>query len=344
MLVYERDLETCTLALVQSFESAANNQRILPDAPQIQLSAPTRISLSPDNNNAYAFEQTNWRIGMFRRGNEKNPLNYVGLIREHGRRFSELVNTRHLIISPDDANIYVTNARPEQSVAVLARNPKSDDLTFVESWHDDSAIPARKNQVDDMESPGGMAIDANGKYLYVASLRNDAITTFARQAHSGKLTPLDTTKTWTAECSLAHPQTLALEPEGRYLYCCNGGDGAMAVFQRDATTGMLSFLQVLHDDHDGIDGLANVCSIKTDGSGNRIFCAAGGDSAISIFDRDPSTGKLKQIGLIKGDVNGIDGLSGVADTLISPDGKYLDATASDATVAVFAISALKPED
>ena len=48
--------------------------------------------------------------------------------------------------------------------------------------------------------------------------------------------------------------------------------------------------------------------------------------------------------MIKGDVNGIDGLSGVADTLISPDGKYLDATASDATVAVFAISALKPED
>ncbi|MFN6490671.1 beta-propeller fold lactonase family protein [Nostoc sp. DedQUE03] len=130
--------------------------------------------------------------------------------------------------------------------------------------------------------------------------------------------------------------SITVSPDGKFLYAAGYNDSAVAVFERDTTTGQLSFVEVQKDDTNGVDGLGSAYSITVSPDGKYLYAAGYDDSAIAVFERDTTTGQLSFVEVQKDNTNGVDGLASAASVTVSPDGKYLYAAGyNDSEVAVF---------
>jgi len=132
-------------------------------------------------------------------------------------------------------------------------------------------------------------------------------------------------------------EEIVISPDGRHAYAVMILDNTVALFNRDTLTGRLSFVRVYEDGVDGFDGLraAHWATISPDG--RHLYVSGRGDDGIGVLGRDASTGALSFLQIVKDGVNGVDGLSFVGVSSISPDGKHLYATGrDDNAVAAFA--------
>jgi 6-phosphogluconolactonase (cycloisomerase 2 family) len=144
----------------------------------------------------------------------------------------------------------------------------------------------------------------DGRNLYVGSLGNGGIVSFARDAASGRLAPVQ----GGAACigfqpgceRSAHPMpdALAITHDGRFLYAGGAGseDGLLA-FTRDTGTGALAPAGCLHGYRDacaypggaGSDGI-RALEVSPD---DRFIVSATG-TGVGVVNRDPATGALSQ--------------------------------------------------
>ena len=120
------------------------------------------------------------------------------------------------------------------------------------------------------------------------------------------------------EANLDGMEDLAFAPDDQQVY---GIDGLrLACFQRNSVTGQLSVSQILEDDVGGVDGLGGARSVAVSEDGTSVYVAAGTDEAVSVFDRDPSSGDL---GFVEANFNytgGITGMKGPVALAVTPDG------------------------
>jgi len=91
---------------------------------------------------------------------------------------------------------------------------------------------------------------------------------------------------------LASAISVAVSPDGEHVYVAGRFDGAVAVFQRNAADGTLTFLEVEIDGTGGVDGLTDVTSVAVSPDGEHLYAASNGDQAVAIFDRGAATGLL----------------------------------------------------
>ena len=93
-----------------------------------------------------------------------------------------------------------------------------------------------------------------------------------------------------------------MSPDGRNVYVASLYDHAVAIFSRNASdNGKLSFIQVLKDGQNGVDGLDGARSVTVSPDGRNVYVASFGDDAVAIFSRNASdNGKLSFIQVVKG--------------------------------------------
>ena len=105
-------------------------------------------------------------------------------------------------------------------------------------------------------------------------------------------------------------EALAISPDGAHVYAGSFSDKAAAVFERDAATGELTFVQALFDGEGGVDGLSETSSVTISPDGGHVYAAGRGDSAVAVFSRDDTTGELTFVEIQKDGVGGVDGIDG----------------------------------
>ena len=121
------------------------------------------------------------------------------------------------------------------------------------------------------------------------------------------------------------------------------------MFERDAVTGALDFLDVLVDGVDGVDGLNGASGVALSPDGRHLYVASRGENGVGVFTRDAETGILAFVEALKSPAIGIDLLDGATDVVVSPDGRHVYvASFLDDAVAIFsrdtATGALTLED
>ena len=79
---------------------------------------------------------------------------------------------------------------------------------------------------------------------------------------------------------------IEVHPSGKFVYGSNRGHDSIVVYQRDAATGVLTFLQ-----HAPCGGKVPR-HFKIDPSGKWLLCAHQNSNTISVLPLDPETGKL----------------------------------------------------
>ena len=223
---------------------------------------------------------------------------------------SGLTGISSLAVSPRGEHLYAA-AQTSNSVVVFSRNATSGRLTFVEAL----------SGISGMTSPRAVAVSADGKHAYAGSAVDAAIVVFSRNESTGRLTFVEVQKSGIAGVlGLGGLGSLALSADGLNLVAASSGDDAVTVFSRDSSTGRLSFVEAHFDGVAGVNGLDGASSIAVSNDGTSVYAGSSGDSAIAVFRRSISTGRLSFLGTAPT-------LLGISSVAVTVDGKHVIAGA-----------------
>jgi len=204
-------------------------------------------------------------------------------------------------------------------------------LAFVEAQKDGVG------GVDGLRGVWSVTVSPDGKHVYAAGYRDDAVAVFSRDETTGKLAFVEAQKEGVGGLDgIGGACSVAVSPDGRHVYVASHWDYAVAVFSQDRTTGKLTFVEAQRDGVGGVDGLFVIQWVTVSPDGKHVYAAGYRDYAVAVFSRDETTGKLTFVEVQKDDVGGVDGLYGASFVTVSPDGEHVYAAGYlDSAVVVF---------
>ena len=111
--------------------------------------------------------------------------------------------------------------------------------------------------------------------------------------------------------------------DGNHACVAAYNDEAVSWYERNASTGALSYLGMLKDGVNGVDGLDGANIVTLSPGGNYAYASPLMlTMRVSWYERNASTGALTYGGMLKDGVNGVDGLDGALSVSLSSDGKH----------------------
>lgn len=221
-----------------------------------------------------------------------------------------------VVVTPDGENVYVAGAI-DAAIQLFERDPASGVLDPIGS------VANGVGQIAGLLGVRALAVSPDGENVYAASVLDDSVVTFGRNAF-GLLGFLDQEEDGVgASTQLDGATALAVSPDGKSVYVASIGDDSVSIFGRSPTNGSLSPGGFYVDGVGGVNGLASASSIAISPDGKHVYVGGYGDDGIAAFTRDPNLGSLDFLSFTGN--NNLDGISGVA---VSPDGAFVYATAS----------------
>jgi 6-phosphogluconolactonase (cycloisomerase 2 family) len=131
--------------------------------------------------------------------------------------------------------------------------------------------------------------------------------------------------------------SVAISPEGSHVYVASRHDDALAVFDRDGTSGALTYRGTVQDIDAGVDGLWGARALVVSPNGDYVYVVSQYDNALACFSRNPTSGTLTFVQVVKDTDPGVDGLDVADGVAISPSGGHIYVAGyDDDAVAVFA--------
>ncbi|MET8151525.1 lactonase family protein [Actinoplanes sp. NPDC049668] len=272
-----------------------------------------------------------------------------------------LNGVQDVAISPDGRHVYAAGAT-SSTITALSRDPGTGVLSALAApnrclYHSAATAVSGCTSGRVLDGAGGVAVSPDGAFVYVASSVSDSVTVFARDSGTGALTQLAGTAGCVTNSAVGGCATgkglngaayLHLSPDGSSLYVASTTSNAVAVFQRDAGTGVLTQPAapnacVYNNGSTAITGctavrgLSGVKNVAIAPDGRTAYAMAVSGDNLAAFTRNTGTGVLTQVAapnaclyrvtVVTGctAANGLDGPSAMA---FSPDGLFAFVAAS----------------
>ncbi len=326
------------VAAVASAETARANSEYLGRAKDRKsgvrgLRGAYDIAISPDGHFVYAAGRNDHSIAIFRRNTTSGSLSYQGRARNGAGGVSGLKYLNQLAVSPDGRQLYAAGFG-NNAVAVFDVNGLTGGLSFaskISQGDVSGGLPVNK-----LKRPRALTVSPDGRNLYAGVYGSHALTVFRRMA-DGSLELCESHRDGRGGVDgLRRALGVAVAPDGRTVYVAGYGDHAVAVFSRSLADGALTFVQRKNDGSGGIDGLAGAAAVAVSPDGRHVYVAGKHDHAVAVFRRDAASGKLSFVTRYKDGVAGVEGLAGIWDVKVSPDGRHVwTAGGNDDAVALF---------
>lgn len=331
MYSFARDTNTGALSLFQTFTDTDN-----------ALEGAIRVLVSPDGNYVYVSASggpnSSGSVVSYSRSSNgsltkidevTNTEGYGCIIQCAGT--IQMNEAYGMALSPDGTFLYVS-ANNSNSITVLRRSADGGLDTYGPSIIVRGANHVQTVTHAGLVGPYDIVISPDGKYLYAASYsaNPDTIMVFARNAQNGQLTYASTISQNEVP-SLNGVFRLAISPDGNTLYSASFDSNNISAFQRNSSTGTLSFLgsasnNAQQADGQTISGLNEASSVKVSPDGRYVFASGFGSAALVIFERNQSSGALDFVQAISRQANGLPALAGARDITIAPDMRSVHVT------------------
>ncbi|MDX1571566.1 MAG: beta-propeller fold lactonase family protein, partial [Xanthomonadales bacterium] len=213
----------------------------------------------------------------------------------------------------DDRHFYAT-AQTSNALSVFAIDPDTDAITQVQVIQDGVM------SVTGLAAPTDVLVSPDDKHVYVAAPDSNSILAFVRNPSEGsssfgQLTFVDQYEDQSVGIDgLEGVRSLAISPDGSFLYALGSREASLAVFSRDATTGELMFVERKADGTGGVTGLSGARSLSMKPDGSRLYVAATASDAVVWFDvaMDGTLAFADSISSMSGTNDGLAGAAAVA--------------------------------
>lgn len=290
------------------------------------LAGALALAVTPDGAHVYVAGADDDAIAIFARDAGTGGLSFVGVARDGSDGVADLRVPDALAVSPDGAHVYVTS-REANALVVFARTPATGALAFVQSVRDGVG------GVDGIDRASGVAVSADGSHVYATGEHDDAVATFARNAASGTLAFVGVRRDGVGGVAgIGRPSAVTVSADGASVYVAGGAADGVGVFARDASTGILTFLEAKRygEETHGVD---RPNSLVVTSDGRSLYVAGHDDDGVAAFARDPADGRLTFVEIEK-DHGFLGGLAGAFAVAATPDGRYVFAAGeNDHTVS-----------
>lgn len=311
VVIFEREKATGALSYVGREKDGGHGGTV--DG----LDGARAVAIDPDGENVYVAGHEKDAVAVFARDGTTGELTYVEMVQDGVGGVDGLDGAQSLTVSADGHHVYVASAS-DDAVAIFSRDGVSGTLSYVGMVQDGFG------DVDGLNGAYAVVVSADGRHVYVASYYDDAVAVFNRNGPTGALTFVEMHQDVDAGIDgLNGANSVALSPDGNYLYVASRLDDAVAVFDRDESSGGLTFLEAHKDTDVGVDGLNGARAIAVDPHGGQVYVASQYDDAVAVFGRDAATGALTFLEVYKDTDVGVDGLDTADGLAVSPDGSHV---------------------
>jgi len=300
---------------------------------------PYGVAVSPDGKNVYVTDYGDDLLTVYSR-NESGQLVLQERYFNNAGSIAGMDGPRLVTVSPDGNNVYVAGSLGD-SIVSFSRDAGSGSLSFLKK------VTRGDNYgfcMPDCMSLGALdgsyqiVISPDEQYGYASSVNDDSITVFARNQATGALAldPLmGPVQVYSDTARLDSVYGIAISPDGAHLYAAGYASDNLVQFDRDATTGRLTYVDSWGiADAPSLNGAFRV-TISPDGA--YVYTASYDGDSVTAFSRNPATGALTYLAGYQDGVGDIDGLNAATSVAVSHDGRYLFATGyTDKAVVAFA--------
>jgi 6-phosphogluconolactonase (cycloisomerase 2 family) len=290
-----------------------------------ELDGARSVAVSPDGNHVYVAARQDDALTAFSREGTTGELHRIETVNESMPPVDGLTGANSITVSPDGKHVYVASVE-DDAVAVFSRTVPLGTLDFVEMEQDNLG------GVDSLNFATSVIVSPDGKHVYVTAAIDDAITAFWRHPTTGELTVIDDYvdgDNGGFVDGLDGAYSAAISPDGYHVYVAGNQDDAVAVFVRNATTGRLTFIQIVTDSGPVANGLDGARSVGVSPDGKHVYVASSDADTLTVYDRNPNTGNLTFVEIHQDDTSGAFGLDGAHAVAVSPDGLFVYASGAD---------------
>ena len=153
--------------------------------------------------------------------------------------------------------------------------------------------------VSGLDGSTAVTVSADGNFVYAAGEDDDAIVVFERDSNTGMLTFVQKIEDASATDGLNGINCIAISGDGNFVYTTGFWDKTVVLFERNATTGELTYVERYKDGVLGVDGLngANFVTISPDGQ--NVYVTGFWEHAVAVFNRNMTNGKLTFVEVLK---------------------------------------------
>jgi DNA-binding beta-propeller fold protein YncE len=254
LAIFARDPSTGALTQPAGASGCISQTPIAACAPGVALASPEGMAISPDGANVYVAAALSNALDVFNRNSSTGALTQgaggAGCIVEAplagctiGR---QLGGADAVAVSPDGANVYVTSVL-SNSVTAFARAPSTGQLAQLSGTSACVvyvlAVGCSLGQAFD--APEGLAVSPDSASVYVTAFTSGAIDALDRNSESGALTQKPRRAGCLAaglsqSCALGRglhgASSIAVSPDGSYVYSAAFASNAVGVFKRVTKT------------------------------------------------------------------------------------------------------------
>jgi 6-phosphogluconolactonase (cycloisomerase 2 family) len=276
------------------------------------------VTVLPDGAYVYATGVLEQVLFVFIRDSATGLLTFVEKVQLGVEDAEGLGLPTDVSVSPDSAHVYVVGRSGYSALAVYSRDSATGTLTFVEDI---------RNGVDGIDDAGSVTVSPDGSHVYAASFNGDALSVFNRDSATGALSIVEIQRNGVGGAEgLSGASSVTVSPDGAHVYVTGSNDDALAVFSRDSATGALTFVEVVRNGVNGVDGLNGASSVTVPPDGVHVYATAGilnptrPDDALAVFTRDSATGVLTFVEVHRDFVSGFGIESSV---MVSPNGAHV---------------------
>ncbi|MFL2914388.1 MAG: BspA family leucine-rich repeat surface protein [Opitutales bacterium] len=316
--LYERNATTGELSFKSLLKDGVNGVN--------GLDGPRNMVLSADGEFAFVAGGEDDSISWYDRNTSTGTLSYLGILEDGVGGVDGLNGPHNIVLSKDSRHAYVTGWS-DNAVSWYEVNSTSGALTFLGSLKDGV------NGLDGLSSVYDVALSPNDQHVYLTSAGDDAVSWYDRNTDTGDLTFVGILKDQASGVDgLDGARSIALTSDGKFAYLAAATESSLGWFERNASNGALTFVGVLKNGVNGVDGLQTASHFILSHDEKQLYIVGWGGNAVSWYDRNASSGGLDFGGMLKDGLDGVDGLTTPSSISLSADGRsaYVTSWGEDA--------------